>query len=749
MESQFRTVWLATAACVFLLSACGQSPSGEPQSATGSTAIVVTTPPAPPSSRFDLAHGCFFLRANGAYVQRVGSQFVASGTSSEGAQLFYMQPANLSRYLFYTDDLQFLTGIGSAVAATATAADGSDFTFTGSAGQYNANALGQLLTVGPDNLLGLGTPAALLEFEPTIGCIRYPEMPTGIAAKGFTGPSSGDPVIGFAEIHAHMGQAHEMSDGSRDVGPSAAGVIHGQPINRFGVPHALGDCEERHGPDGRTSAENIVLDGDPTASHDTQGWPTFVDWPFQDSFLHQQMYWKWVERAWKSGLRVMVVHGTGIEALCNIAKASFGDRNSDCRGMPSGEGQVLYMYDVQDYVDAQYGGPGLGWFRVVKSPTEARQVISEGKLAVMLGYEFPNIWFCRVEFQNTPGEIRHCTEASIDQEIEKAWALGVRNVFPYHDVDSSLGGTGLFSSVLNYVGFSDTKAFWKTYDCPDGGNGDSYFYNAGATLEASPPNAALDDAINAITSVTPIALPIANSNRQCNARTVTDLGAYAINKMMKRGFVIHIDHAELLSKQFILDEGEKTTPNYPNPSGHGAQGGLTNDQATQMIRQGGIIYPALPNGAGWASFRDRLAPIWTASGTTRPFAIGFGADANGLRTLPGPRGAGSEPVVYPFTLFSGPGWGPQFAAAGISPMQVDMLTIPDGRAWDINQDGMYHFGMIPDIVEEIRIEAGGDGLDAFYRSAEAYLQMWEQTLAASADAQSLPVSTDLPVAPGP
>ena len=705
--------------------------------------------PVAPSSRFDLAHGCFVLLANRSYVVRDGNNFAATGNRAERAQRFYMQPANLGRYVFYTDDQQIMTGNGSTVSATATPADGSDWTIDGTDGRYNATALGTALSVDGSDNLALGGLAAVLEFEPASGCEPYPEMPTGITANSYTGPAAGQPVIGFAEIHAHMGQASEMSDGSGDVGPSAGGVLWGQPINRFGVPVALGNCEEMHGEDGRLSAENIVLDGDPAASHDTQGWPTFVDWPFHDSFLHQQMYWKWVERAWKAGLRIMVVHGTGIEALCNIGKASYGDPNADCRDMGNGEDQVRYMYDVQDYVDAQYGGPGKGWFRVVLSPQEAREVIAEGKLAVMLGYEFPNIWFCRVTFNPNGSENRECDEASVDAEIDRAWDLGIRNVFPYHDVDSSLGGTGIFSSVLNYVGFSDTRGFWKTYDCPDGGVGPTYFYNAGAEMEAAPPNPALDDAITAITSVTGGTVPVYPSGRQCNARTVTDLGAYAINKMMKKGFVIHIDHAELLSKQYLLDEGAKTTPNYPHPSGHGAQGGLTTAQAEQLIRQGGIIYPALPNGAGWAAFKDRLEAVWTASGTSRPIAIGYGADANGLRTLPGPRGASSDPVLYPFTLFSGPDWGPQFAAAGIQPLQVDMLSIPGGRAWDINQDGMYHFGMVPDIVEEIRIEAGRDGLDTFYRSAEAYLQMWEQVQAASADARArnLPVPTVLPTPP--
>ena len=42
-------------------------------------------------------------------------------------------------------------------------------------------------------------------------------------------------------------------------------------------------------------------------------------------------------------------------------------------------------YAMERYIDAQSGGPGLGWFRVVHTPAEARTVIAAGKLAVVLG----------------------------------------------------------------------------------------------------------------------------------------------------------------------------------------------------------------------------------------------------------------------------------------------------------------------------------------------------------------------------
>ncbi len=716
------------------LVACGAS---EPAVlADGSNAL-------PPLSRYDLANRCFALKANGSYVARDGASFVANTADAASAERFFMKPAGLGRYVFYTSDAQYLTGSGGAVSAVAAPEDGSDWTVTMSGDRYAASTLNLALAVGGTGQLLLDDAPAVLVFEPASGCTVYPEMPVGVTGKTFSNPTPTTPVIGFAEVHSHMAMGSDMSDGSGNRGPSAGGVMYGHAANRFGVVEALKNCANMHGEDGTASPENAVLDSDPTQTHDTVGWPTFIGWPQKDSQLHQQMYYKWVERAYKAGLRTMTVLGTNIEALCNVAKESGGDKDTDpndvdCIDMGVGTKQVEYLYDIEKYVDAQEGGPGKGWYRIVKDPAEARAVIAQGKLAVIPGLEFANIFHCNVMYNDDGSETRGCTKEDIDREIDAAWELGVRQVFPYHDVDSALGGAGIFSATLNLINYYGTNGYWKTYNCDDGGVGPTFFYEAGAELPSGPFFG--DDPITqAMIERTQGRTPSYPPERQCNARTVTDLGRYAIDKIMKKGFVFDIDHAEIRSKQYMLDEAAKLSPDYPMISGHGGHGGINNAQAAQIIRQGGILYPALPNGKDFTDFLNKLKPVWQASGTTRPIALGYGADANGLRNLPGPRGAGTTPIKYPFTLFQGPGWGPQFEAAGITPIKVDLLAIPGGQSWNMDEVGMANYGLVADIVEEVRIEGGTEGISALYRSAEAYLQLWEQTLAASEDARHKPV----------
>jgi len=49
------------------------------------------------------------------------------------------------------------------------------------------------------------------------------------------------------------------------------------------------------------------------------------------------------------------------------------------------------------------------------------------------------------------------------------------------------------------------------------------------------------------------------------------------------------------------------------------------------------------------------------------------------------------------------------------------------RDFDINIDGMAHYGMLPDFLQDLRnIGLSADDLAPFFRSAYDYLQMWEK-----------------------
>ena len=50
------------------------------------------------------------------------------------------------------------------------------------------------------------------------------------------------------------------------------------------------------------------------------------------------------------------------------------------------------------------------------------------------------------------------------------------------------------------------------------------------------------------------------------------------------------------------------------------------------------------------------------------------------------------------------------------------------RVYDVNVDGVAHYGLYPDWIEDLRMLAGDAIVRDLERGAEAYLQMWERAL---------------------
>ncbi|HEY9353924.1 MAG TPA: Coagulation factor 5/8 type domain-containing protein, partial [Nocardioides sp.] len=46
------------------------------------------------------------------------------------------------------------------------------------------------------------------------------------------------------------------------------------------------------------------------------------------------------------------------------------------------------------------------------------------------------------------------------------------------------------------------------------------------------------------------------------------------------------------------------------------------------------------------------------------------------------------------------------------------------RIWDYNTDGVAHYGMIPDYLEDLRLTGGQDVIDDIIRGSESYLRTW-------------------------
>ena len=138
----------------------------------------------------------------------------------------------------------------------------------------------------------------------------------------------------------------------------------------------------------------------------------------------------------------------------------------------------------------------------------------------------------------------------------------------------------------------------------------------------------------------------------------------------------------------------------------------TDDALPRIYALGGMIMPYAGTSTDffhqWQHLRD-----FYRQGGTQYFGVGYGADMNGFGAQGLPRGADvPNPVSYPFESFDG---------------STTLAQQRSGeRLYDINVDGVAHYGLYPDWVEDLRMQAGDRIVRDLGRGAEAYLQMWER-----------------------
>src|SRR5665648_175284 len=185
-----------------------------------------------------------------------------------------------------------------------------------------------------------------------------------------------DPVVslwGYADTHAHL-MAHLAFGGE---------AFWGEPYdpNNSGdeaLKHALRSCEPIHGG---------LIDVNPELGHPAAGgWPEFIIWPKFTTLVHQQAYIDWIYRAYQGGLRLITCLAVNNELLA--IKTSPKGIHDDKHAI---QNQVAAMKAMADFVNKQAGGYGKGWMQIVYSPDEARKVVADNKLAVILGVEVDSL----------------------------------------------------------------------------------------------------------------------------------------------------------------------------------------------------------------------------------------------------------------------------------------------------------------------------------------------------------------------
>ncbi|MGH2987919.1 MAG: membrane dipeptidase, partial [Solirubrobacterales bacterium] len=537
---------------------------------------------APAPSRSGLANGCFALAsaANDRFVAIDDGGYHAVARARRQAASFFLEPTGLGTYLLQDEAGTLLAaGAGNAVERGQQPGPSAEWrvrrgvrrsfaiTSTGDGSRLVVEAAsGALVRAGAAGRAG--------RFALVVAhrCTSFPEARVNAAGRPFAGTNPDGTAFGFADAHLHI--TANLRAGGR--------VIHGESFHPFGIGEALGHDERDHGPDGSLDVTgNLLREGTPTGTHDPHGWPTFAGWPVHDTFTHQQAYYVWLERAWKAGLRVVVAQAVEDQALCGLQPL----KSHSCDETETVKLAIAQLRALEDYVDAQSGGPGEGWLRIVTDPRRARRVIERGKLAVVIGMETSSPFGCS-EFGGEP----RCTREDVDGVLAELHALGVRSVFVAHWVDNAFAGPALQSGAQgDFIDIFETTTTGHPF--------------------ATQPCVEADEA-----------------DGECNAKGLTDLGRYLIRRLIDRRMLIEADHLSQQARAAVLEIAERRR--YPLVSSHTNTGGeWTAPQLRRLYRLGGL-----------ASATPEVAPEMVAkvlrlrrqAGRKRRPAVALGSDTGGF-----------------------------------------------------------------------------------------------------------------------
>jgi microsomal dipeptidase-like Zn-dependent dipeptidase len=647
-----------------------------------------------------LANRCFALSSaeTGRFVGPAGDGYRADQPAAATASAFFWKPSTLRSYLPQDQAGRFLTVVGGGLIRTSDSpAPTTEWAVRPARGRAVSIVFfadGRRLGVGTDGTVGMQVPGARgratrfrLVRMPPGACSPFPEAEVDAAGRPFRGHDRKGRVFGFADMHLHI-TANQRAGGA---------VIYGEPFDRYGITRALGHDAEVHGPDGGLDTTgNLLRTGLPFGTHDVHGWPTFAGWPVRDTITHQQTYYAWLQRAWMAGERLVVAQTVEDQPLCQIEPV----KAHSCDETESVRLQIQTLRGLQSYVDAQAGGRGRGWFRLVYNPSQARRAIERGKLAVLIGIESSNLFGCS-ERMGVP----QCTKADIDRRIRKARALGVRTVFPMHWTDNAFGGAALEGggkgTFINLLEAFQTGHYFRTGPCPEPGQGEEVGTLSPGELSI------LSNFFPAAQPVTRVPVPDYPPGRQCNANGLTPLGRYLVRRLMANHMLIEADHMSEWGREALLRIARKRR--YPLVSSHTGTGGeWTDAQLRQLYNLGGIASATPDTAPGLAA---KLTKLTSFRSKRHYFGIGLGTDTGGFSSLPDPRAdAGVTPLQYPFRSFDG---------------RVTFGRQRSGtRTFDLNTDGVAHYGLIADLIADVQQHGGAAALRPLFHSAEAYLDMW-------------------------
>jgi hypothetical protein len=357
------------------------------------------------------------------------------------------------------------------------------------------------------------------------------------------------------------------------------------------------------------------------------------------------------------------------------------------------------MKKMVEYVDETCGGPGQGWMQIAYSAADARRIIGENKLAIVLGVEVDSLgnWRRLEDLDLLSQSDLEQARLLIASELDWLHGLGVRQVTPIHLTDNAFGGTAIYMRFLDVLNVVVTGRHYEAEDGWDTGIRYRLEYDGGLVggvqraVASTGPRLSPQPAMNRRSLMYELrgeemdsaAAPTLQGRSHANTRGLTAYGVILLEEMRARGMIIDVDHMSQKALDTALDLMESA--DYPVISSHGwfrelaftgnqefdpdrpdryATGDVhkvahenakRGDQVERIAALGGIIAPILSQGDVEAletvmpHLKDKIPQPCPGSGTawaqaylyvttkTGGRGVAIGSDINGAADLPGPR----------------------------------------------------------------------------------------------------------------
>jgi hypothetical protein len=607
------------------------------------------------------------------------------------------------------------------------------------------------------------------------------EVQTAYGASAPVGGFSVIPVInGWVDLHTHpmsnLGFGGKLIYGAVDNNKNGSLFVLGTPTNVLGVVapgspcprnrvqnenDALSDENSVRGPGGQTLLSNPCGDSIRTGitaimesqlnarvwnplTYASSGYPNFPTWPTWDDLFSQKMYYTWIKRSYQGGLRVMVALAVNSKLLADMTSGP-GDGPDDDKA--SGDLQIT---EIQSFV-----GRHSDFMQVANSSSDIQNIVSQNKLAVVIGVELDNIGDL---VSNQSACIPNVTGTGYQspcplvQEVDRLYAEGVRYIFPIHLVDNPIGGSATYQDLFNVANVYEEGGGYPL-GCATTDDNITYAYTPPSSLTTIGAFVKLGTNTPGI----PPAFPPCNNNQKGNVNTMglSAAGQQAIQEMMNKHMLIDIDHMSEASAKMTISLALAHQP-YPYPlnSGHnGIRGMGTPPFSERSFTVGNYGSIGKLHGMSGVGSAKMTADQWLAMYTKVIQAMGpgasagFGTDINGMEFAMPPRCStqlSSGQCPNPISNV-------QYGTGTFSPCPavtlLPMSTEGNGK-WDYNKVGVAHYGMLPDFLQDVASQIGGCAVVGNMNDGAQYF--YETWRIAEGNASALaPPPPPIPTQPGP